>query len=490
MPPKENPYSGMPLGNDIIYYKEKSDMKMNKSTISVVDRSDHLLPTILLLAWPIFLEQVLTSLAQSVDTAMVGSLGANATAAVAISQSPNMLINGIIMALGIGFTSMVARSVGAKEFERVRLLIRQSLLTIAAVGLPLSLLCFLLARQIPIWMGAAPDILDTAETYNRILALSLLFRSLLMVLTAIYRGFGDAKTPMITNICINIANVIGNFLLIYPTRTLTLLGLSFPMPGAGLGVTGAAIATSLSATLGSLALLANCFLRKDAFCISIKDGFRPDWKELSTVTRISLPAMLERFTMSGASIVVMSTIATLGTAAVAANSLAGTAESLSFMPGFAFGTSVTTLVGQSLGANREDLAKRYVSLTCRLGSVVMLFMSCVLFFGSRNIISLFTPDLEVIEMGSILIKILAIIQIPQVIAMVYSGALKGAGDTKSPFLIALISMWGVRILGVVVTVRFLGLGINAVCVSMCCDNVVRCILFHLRYKKTNWSKTK
>ena len=114
----------------------------------------------------------------------------------------------------------------------------------------------------------------------------------------------------------------------------------------------------------------------------------------------------------------------------------------------------------------------------------------MLFFGSRNIISLFTPDLEVIEMGSILIKILAIIQIPQVIAMVYSGALKGAGDTKSPFLIALISMWGVRILGVVVTVRFLGLGINAVCVSMCCDNVVRCILFHLRYKKTNWSKTK
>ena len=196
MPPKENPYSGMPLGNDIIYYKEKSDVKMNKSTISVVDRSDHLLPTILLLAWPIFLEQVLTSLAQSVDTAMVGSLGANATAAVAISQSPNMLINGIIMALGIGFTSMVARSVGAKEFERVRLLIRQSLLTIAAVGLPLSLLCFLLARQIPIWMGAAPDILDTAETYNRILALSLLFRSLLMVLTAIYRGFGTGYIPI------------------------------------------------------------------------------------------------------------------------------------------------------------------------------------------------------------------------------------------------------------------------------------------------------
>lgn len=461
---------------------------MSKSPISVADRPDHLLSNILLLAWPIFLEQILTSLAQAVDTAMVGSLGANATASVSISQSPNMLINGIIMALGVGFTSMVARSVGAQQFERARLLVRQALLTVVAVGVPLSIICFLLARQIPIWMGAQPEILDSAQTYNRILALSLFFRGMTMVLTAIYRGFGDARTPMITNIMVNIANVIGNFLLIYPTREISLLGLPFTMPGAGMGIRGAAIATSLSATMGALALLSNCFLRKDELHLSLRDSFKPDKKELSAVVRLSLPAMLERFTMSGASIVVISTIATLGTAAVAANSLAGTAESLSFMPGFAFGTSVTTLVGQSLGAKRPELAEKYVSLTCRLGSVVMLFTSCVLFFGSRTIISLFTPNLQVISMGSTLLKILAIIQVPQVIAMVYSGALKGAGDTKSPFLIALISMWGVRILGVVVTVRFLHLGLNAVCVSMCCDNVVRCLLFRLKYKNTNWAK--
>ena len=133
---------------------------MSKGPFSVVDDQRHPLATIVILAWPIFLEQVLVSLVQAVDTAMVGSLGKRATAAVAISQSPNMLINGIIMALGVGFTSLIARSVGARELERARRLMRQSILVVLAVGVPLSAIMFLLARQIPLWMGGEAEILD------------------------------------------------------------------------------------------------------------------------------------------------------------------------------------------------------------------------------------------------------------------------------------------------------------------------------------------
>lgn len=463
---------------------------MSKQSFSVVDDQRHPLLTIIMLAWPIFVEQVLVSLVQAVDTAMVGSLGAVATASVAINQSPNMLINGIIMALGIGFTSLIARSVGAKDIDRAKRLIRQSILVIAAVGIPLSVLCFLLARKIPTWMGGAPEILDAATTYNRILAFSLMFRGMTMVLTAIFRGYGDSKTPMVINILVNVVNVIGNFLMIYPTRELQVLGTSFTMFGFGWGVAGAAISTSLSGILGGVILMTLCFTRKGEMQISIKDGFKPDWTELSSVVHISLPAMLERFAMSGASVVVSSTVASLGTAAVAAQNLAATAESLSFMPGFAFGTSTTTLFGQSIGAKRPDLAKRYVSFTIKIGSIVMLFMTLLLFFGSSVIMGVFTPDAEVISMGSTLLKILAVIQIPQMIAMVYSGALKGAGDTKSPFLIALISMWGVRIVGTVISVRFLGLGLTSVCVCMCSDNVVRWLLFHRQYRKESWNKVK
>lgn len=140
---------------------------MKHRIVSVTDQSKHPLLIIVMLAWPIFVEQVLVSLVQSVDTAMVGALGANATASVSISQSPINLINSVIMALGVGFTTMIARAVGAKQFEYARKLIRQSIVVVFSLGIPLSVLCFVLSRQIPIWMGGAPEILDDAQSYIR-----------------------------------------------------------------------------------------------------------------------------------------------------------------------------------------------------------------------------------------------------------------------------------------------------------------------------------
>ena len=136
----------------------------SKAKFSVVDDQRSPWVTIVMLAWPILIEQILTSLAQAVDTAMVGSLGAIATASVSISSSPNMLINGVIMALGVGFTSMIARAVGANELDRARELVRQAIMTITVLGIPMTILLFSLARYIPMWMGGAPEILDTAET--------------------------------------------------------------------------------------------------------------------------------------------------------------------------------------------------------------------------------------------------------------------------------------------------------------------------------------
>ncbi len=463
-------------------------MSTTKDKFSLVDDQRSPWLTILMLAWPILIEQILTSLAQAVDTAMVGSLGAIATASVSISQSPNMLVNGVIMSLGVGFTSMIARSVGANDLERARGLVRQAILTIFSLGIPMTILLFCLSRQIPIWMGGAPEILDTAQAYNQIVSLSMMFRCMTMVLTSIYRGYGDSKTPMKINIMINVLNVIGNYLMIFPTHEVNLFGATFNVFGFGWGVAGAAAATSLSAILGSLILLGRCFTVKSAMRISIKESFKPDWGELKIVVRLGVPAMIQRFAMSSASIIVTSTIASLGTIAVASQSLAGTAESLSFMPGFAFGTAITTLFGQSLGAKRPDMAQDYLKKTIILGTIVMGFMTCVLFFGSTFIMGIFTPDPEVIKHGSVLLKILAIIQIPQMITFCLNGSMQGAGDTKSPLIGTMISMWCVRVLGVTLAVRVFGMGLYSVCVAMCSDNVVRCILAFYFYKKGKWRK--
>lgn len=458
-----------------------SDAK--KKTYSIVDENRNPWLTILALSWPIFLEQVLTSLVQAVDTAMVGSMGAVATTSVSISQSPNMLVNGIVMAMGVGFTSLIARSVGAGEMDRARTLIRQAILMVFCLGIPLSAMFFILAREIPMWMGGEPEILDSAEIYNQIIAISMCFRCLTMVLTAIYRGFGDSKTPMKINVMVNLANVVGNFLMIFPTREITVFGITFTMFGLGWGVAGAAASTSISTIIGALILLAVCFIRKSEMQISLKDSFAPNPKELKLAFHLAIPAMIQRFVMSSCQILVTSTVATLGTAAVAAQSLSATAESLSFMPGFAFSTACMTLYGQSLGAKRPDMAHDYLMRTIKLGNMVMAVMTCILFFGSTQIMGLFTPDPLVIEYGSVWLKILALIQIPQTIGFCVSGALQGAGDTKTPLYITFASMWGVRVLGIMICVHLFHLGQYAICVCMCTDNVVRCLLFLLQYKK-------
>lgn len=458
-----------------------SDTK--KNTYSIVDENRNPWLTILALSWPIFLEQVLTSLVQAVDTAMVGSMGAVATTSVSISQSPNMLVNGIVMAMGVGFTSLIARSVGAGEMDRARTLIRQAILMVFCLGIPLSAMFFILAREIPMWMGGEPEILDSAEIYNQIIAISMCFRCLTMVLTAIYRGFGDSKTPMKINVMVNLANVVGNFLMIFPTREITVFGITFTMFGLGWGVAGAAASTSISTIIGALILLAVCFIRKSEMQISLKDSFAPNPKELKLAFHLAIPAMIQRFVMSSCQILVTSTVATLGTAAVAAQSLSATAESLSFMPGFAFSTACMTLYGQSLGAKRPDMAHDYLMRTIKLGNMVMAVMTCILFFGSTQIMGLFTPDPLVIEYGSVWLKILALIQIPQTIGFCVSGALQGAGDTKTPLYITFASMWGVRVLGIMICVHLFHLGQYAICVCMCTDNVVRCLLFLLQYKK-------
>ena len=461
---------------------------MSAEKMSIVDESRRPSMTIIMLAWPVFIEQILVSLVSYVDTAMVGSMGANATAAVSISNSPNMLVNGTIMAIGVGFTAMISRSIGAENLDRAKDLIRQALLVVVALGLPLMCVLLLLAEKIPLWMGAAPDVLPDATLYNQIIAASLIFRTMSMIITSIMRGYGDTKTPMCVNIGVNLVNVIGNFLLIYPTRELSVFGMEFTMPGAGWGVAGAAVATSGSATIGALVMLGVIFLQKGPMRLSIKGQYLPDWALLKTVFRISLPAAFERIAMSSAGIISTSTIATLGTVAVAANSLYLTAESMCFMPGFAFATAATTLVGQSLGAKRPDLAEKYVKRTCQIGGLVMLVMSVFLYVFAEPILRMFTPDLAVIALGAVCLQYDAIIQVPQMLATVLSGALRGAGDTKWPFIIIAASVWCVRIMGTVIGIRVLKFGLTAACLAMCADQCVRCVLFFFRYRTGRWKE--
>ena len=446
--------------------------------------------TIFLLAWPVLIEQILSTLVHSVDTAMVGSLGAVATASVSISGTPMMLINGIVMSFGMGFTALIARSVGAQDYDRARGLTRQALVTVLMMGIPISILCYSLSETIPRLMGAEPDVLVLATQYNKIMALAMIFRTLTMVLSAIYRGYGDTKTPMVINTCVNLANVVGNYLLIYPTHEVNLFGNTFTVWGAGWGVAGAAASTTGTIIIGATVMLLMTFMRKAPQQIHLGESYRLVKRDIQAVMRISVPMMFERFVMGGASVIIASTVASLGTIALASNSLAATVESFSLMPGFAFGSACTTLVGQSLGAERPDMVDRYVNTTIKISVTVMGIASVLMFIFSPQLVSLFTPDAAVIKTGGELVKLLALIQVPYIISQIHSGALRGAGETKSLFVITLISMWGVRVLGATLFVRVLGWGIHWVVIAMDTDNIVRMVLYWFRYKRDDWKYLK
>ena len=464
------------------------ELAKKKRHLDLLDESRSPFRNIVLLAWPIFLENVLTTLVSYADTAMVGTLGAYATAAVSISNSVVFLLNGVIMALGVGVTALISQSVGAGDVEMTKKLTRHAVLILLYIGLPMAVVLALLHRLIPLWMGAGADIIDYAASYNLIVAFGRPFSIASMLLFSAFRGCGDTKTPLYINIGVNVINVIGNFFLIYPTRVISIFGFSFTMVGAGWGVDGAAVATAVAMAIGGILAILILYKKKNSpMHISIHDSYRLDFHIAAQIFKISIPAMLERVCMSGANVVISRSIASLGTVSIAANTVYVTAESIAFMPGFAFASASTTLVGQSLGAGKVSLADRYMKVCVLTSMAVMTVAGLMLFFFGKYVVRLFSIDQDVIALATQCLRIAAILQPAQTGAMVFAGGLRGAGDTLWPMIITASGMWFFRaLLGAIVCIQILGYGLPAAVTCMVIDSYVRIVLFYLRVRTGKW----
>lgn len=487
MPERDNRFPGFGFSGSTQEGKAVQVLAKTKPLLDLTDESRSPTRIILHLTWPLFLEQILTTLVSYADTAMVGALGVNATASVAICNSFVFLVNGVIMALGVGITAYVARSVGARNYEAARAYILHALLFLIYLGIPISLLLIALHRAIPQWMGAEPVILDSAANYLLITSLFRICNLTIMMLSGVFRGRGDTRTPLYINIAVNIINVAGNYLLINPSHEIRLFSWSVPMIGAGLGVTGAALSTGFSWFIGAVLMIAMLFIKKDPTRLRLKDfTLRMDPVLVRRVVNISVPAMLERFCMSTASIVVSRSINSLGTVVTAANTVYLTAESISFMPGFAFATAATTLVGQALGAGKKDLAERFAYRTVAVGAAILTFSGAMIYVLARQLVSFFTPDPQAIGLAVQCLHQVAFIQPVQVTAWILAGALRGAGDTKWPFYITAVCNWGIRTLGAYLCIRVFGMGLPEAVLCACADSTVRALLTWLRFRTGKW----
>lgn len=457
-------------------------------TVDVFDESTHPSRVIWRLAWPTVLEQLLIMVVQYVDTAMVGSLGKNATAAIAVTSSFTWLVNGIFSGISLGFGVPVGRYIGAGKPDQARAVIRQAVLTIFGFGILATLIMQFLAPHLPAWLGAEEAIRADASSYLTCVSAVYLFSLSINVCSNILRCVGDTRTPLIFNIATNLINVVLNTLLIYDTRTVNLFGLRFTMWGAGWGVTGAAIATAIATAFSGVMLLTALFRPSFPVSIRLKDRFRFDKAIFKDMVRLGSPVTFERVTISLGQVALTAMVTAIGTAELAAHSLATTAESITYMPAFGFSAAATTLIAQSMGANRPELAKRF-SRYCILGAVaLMTAMGCVLFFGGQFLVSLFTPDAEVVSLGGEVLRIEALAQPFFAISMVVSGIMRGARQTRITFVIAAVGMWIVRIPLAFLLLRTTDLGLTCAWIAMASDLCVRGLIALFYYKKGNWAQ--
>ena len=436
---------------------------------------------VLRLSVPAILAEISGIAMQYIDAAMVGSLGANATAAIGLVASTTWLFGGVCVSAAAGFSVQIAQLIGAGRRQEAQSVVRQGLMAAIAIGLLMGALGAGISSGLPRWLRGAADICPDAGRYFLIFACTLPFVLLRQTAGSMLQCSGDMRVPSMLNILMCALDVVFNSLLIFPPRT---LAGGFTLPGAGLGVTGAALGTALAEAVTSLLMLYFLCFRSPLLRLAKGIPWRLEKKCLAAAARLSLPLALERIILGGAHIAATRIVAPLGTVAVAADSLGVTAESFCYMPGYGIGSAATTLVGQSIGAERRDLARRFANLSVALGVAIMACTGALMYLLAPWLFSLLTPDPAIRELGSRVLRIEAFAEPLFAASIVVAGALRGAGDTLAPSILNLVSMWGVRITAASLLAPRMGL--VGVWLAMCVELCVRGVLVLVRLLRGKW----
>lgn len=444
------------------------------------------------LAIPAILAQISSIVMEYIDASMVGHLGAEESAAIGIVATSTWLFWGLGSAASTGFSVQVAHRIGANDGADARRILRQSLVTCLGFSLLLMIIGLSIAPSLPYWLGGSDEIAHDATIYFALCAAAMPVFQTTFLMSSMLRCSGNIKIPSLLNINMCVLDVVFNFLLIFPTRRMHVFDLHFTMPGAGLGVTGAALGTLLADLITGILLFyflcyrsyhLRIFGRHRLESVGLK-GFMPTKRVLQKAVRISTPIGLERIIMCGAQITTTVIVAPLGMMAIAANALGVNAESLCYMPGYGIGDAATTLVGQSIGAQRKDLARRFANICVTMGISVMAIMGTVMYLAAPVMMGFMSPVPDIVELGTEALRIEAFAEPMFAASIVCYGAFVGAGDTLIPSSMNLTTIWAVRITLSILLAPLMGL--NGVWLAMCLELNLRGILFLLRLRSQRW----
>lgn len=425
-----------------------------------------ILRTLVALSIPTLLEEVLRTLLQYVDTAMVGRLGEQATAAVSVTTTITWLVNSISFAASVAVLALISRAVGSGNEKLVQKIAQQALLLTAVFGIVTGGISIILSPYIPVWMGAEEAVRKPASVYFTIVSIPMLFRSATIILGAAIRGTKDTKTPMLINAGSNLLNAVLNYFLIYT---------------AGLGVAGAAIASAISYTLAGILMFVA--YRRNRQLRWEWNSFRAEKNLLKECAGIGVPVLGTNMASCLGYVVFAGLVSGMGTTIFAAHSIAVTAETLFYIPGYGLRTATSTLVGISLGENNKRKLRTVSKLSILLTVGMMCISGVILYLVSYPLMRLFTPVPVVAKLGAGMLKLVAFSEPLFGLMVVLEGIYYGMGRTRYAFLVETGSMWGIRILFTFLCVTVWKLDLRAVWYCMIADNVCKALLLTLPARK-------
>ena len=419
------------------------------------------------LSLPAILTQLTTIAMQYIDSAMVGKLGANASAAIGLVSTSTWMLNALGYAISAGFSVQVAQYVGAEDLHTGRRVVRYGVVTALLCSFLLVALGIAIHRPLPQWLGGDPLLWQDSSSYFLICACTMPFMMVNLLAASCLQSAGNMTGPSILNGLMCILDVAFNAILI-----------------PRYGVTGAALGTGFATVIISVIMLWLCLRGYEPLRMQKGETSALDPSILKWALRIGIPVGGEKLAINGAMVITTMIIAPLGPVAIAANSFAVTAESLCYMPGFGVAAAATTLVGQSVGAKDLPLARRYGYISTAFGSILMGLTGLIMFLFCPLVFRLFTPDLQVQAVAAKILRIGLVAEPLFGAAIVASGALRGAADTLIPSLLNLFSIWAVRLSLALLLVG--PLGIAGVWIAMAIELCFRGLIMIRRLVKSKY----
>ena len=444
-----------------------------------------MIPIIMALAWPTMLEQLLQTAVQYIDTAMVGSLGTQATAAVGATTTVNWLLGSTISAVGVGFLAFISQAIGAGDHAKAARASSQAVLAVLVCGTVFTALTLSLSGMVPVWMQVDDTIQDVAAQYFFILYTPMLARTATIIFGTILRAVGDTKTPMRVGMWVNVINVVLNFLLIYPTRTVSLFSTKILIPGAGWGVIGAAVASAVAFAVGGICI--TVALWRHPIVSPRGQSIKPDPSVLKPCLKVAFPNALQRFGTSLGYVAFASMVNSLGEIATAAHTIANTVESAFYIPGYGMQTAAATLAGNALGANDKHKMRALARTIIGIEMVLMFASGALLFLFAPQMMGLFSKDAQVILLGSTVLRMVAVSEPFYGVSIIIEGMMQGVGNTVMPFISNIIGMWGIRIVGTFICTQLLSMGLVSAWACMILHNLMLFVMFTIYYLSGRWS---